>query len=518
MRGTRTLHVTTNLYTRKSARSAAFHALLLRVPAQFATLLSYVVLVRVLPEAEFGIYSLFYAMLPVVGTLLSFGMEDTLMRYQPEYLRKGENRLADRLTRRVGQLRLVTTVLFVVVVLAFWNQLAPLFKVADYREHFLLFAAVVVSHFQCQLLSISLSAHLLQKYTVGLTAVFSIVKVAGYAAAFYLWQLDLAVAIAVDLGAYAVLFVSLKYAYSFKAVHDKGTETHFSRTEAKRVARYAAFYSFNDAGTLTLDSRKDSFFLAAFLDATSVGANAFANRFNDMVGRVAPTQLLESVIQPLFVSIDYKNHPERVERYFSLLMTLTLLARLPLFAFTAVYHREIVLVLFDGRFLDYSYLLALVALLSFGHVIATPISLVAQLQEKAHVMLASKIFGVLGIVASLVLIPRIGVVGAVLATGIAILLKNLFIWWFVRGLAVWANAGRFATTSLLVWAAFAALAIPERGWLIDEPALMLVAGALLWGAFCLIHARVALSADERELVGNLFSGRERRLLRLLGVA
>ena len=102
--------MTTGPYTRKSARVAAFHAIFLRVPAQVATLVGYVVLVRLLSETEFGVYSLFYAVLPVVGTLLSFGMEDTLRRYQPEYLRNGENRLAHWLTRRIGQLRLITTV------------------------------------------------------------------------------------------------------------------------------------------------------------------------------------------------------------------------------------------------------------------------------------------------------------------------------------------------------------------------------------------------------------------------
>ena len=83
------LHVTNRLYTRKSARAAAFHALMFRIPAQVATLLGYVVLVRWLPETEFGVYSLLYAMLPMIGTLMSFGMENTLGRYQPEYLRKG---------------------------------------------------------------------------------------------------------------------------------------------------------------------------------------------------------------------------------------------------------------------------------------------------------------------------------------------------------------------------------------------------------------------------------------------
>ena len=74
-------------------------------------------------------------------------------------------------------------------------------------------------------------------------------------------------------------------------------------------------------------------------------------------------------------------------------MTVAFTVRVPLLAFTAAYHREIVQVLFGGRFLDYSYLLPMTALFSLGFVISVPVTLVAQLQEKAQFVLASKIFG-----------------------------------------------------------------------------------------------------------------------------
>ena len=134
----------------------------------------------------------------------------------------------------------------------------------------------------------------------------------------------------------------------------------------------------------------------------------------------------------MFVSLDYRRDAERVHRYFSLIFNLSLLSRFPVIAFTAIYHRQIVEVVFAGRFLEYSYLLPLVASFTIATAISTPITLVAQLEEKAQFILASKIFGVLGIGASVFLIPKAGVVGAVIASGTAIVLKNLFLWWFVR--------------------------------------------------------------------------------------
>jgi O-antigen/teichoic acid export membrane protein len=495
-----------------------FHAVLFRIPAQISTLLGYVVLVRWLTETEFGVYSLFYAMLPMIGTLMSFGMENTLNRYQPEYLRKGENRLANRLSRNVGLLRLATTGVFCATVLVFWSDIAPFFKIADYREQFMLFAVLIITHFQCQILAISLSAHLLQKYSIGLTAVFSMLKLSGYGLAFLLHVFTLRTAIVVDLIAYFIFYVCLKYAYMRKPDHRKGAEATLPPEEKKRLFRYAAYYSFNDVGTLTLDTRKDNFFIAALMDTVSVGAYAFAQRFNEMLGRVSPMHLLESVVQPLFVSLDHKRDPQRIHRYFSLLMTVALGARLPLLAFTAAYHREIVLVLFDGRFLDYSYLLPVTAMFSLGFVISVPVTLVAQLQEKAQFVLASKIFGVFGIAASILLIPVMGVLGAVIAGGSAIVMKNLFIWWFVRDLARWTNAWRFTLRAALIWGGFALAVLLQQRWVAGNAILALITGLVIWSAFFLLQIRAAASPDERRIVGDLFSGRERKFLRLLGVA
>ena len=148
-----------------------------------------------------------------------------------------------------------------------------------------------------------------------------------------------------------------------------------------------------------------------------------------MIGRLSLTTQLESVIQPFSCPSTIGTTVSRVHRYFSLIFNLSLLSRLPVIAFTTIYHREIVEVVFAGRFLEYSYLLPLVALFTIGTAISTPITLVAQLEEKAQFILASKIFGVVGIGASVFLIPTAGVVGAVIASGTAIVLKNLFLWW-----------------------------------------------------------------------------------------
>ena len=79
-----------SLYSPQQARRSLFHTIRFRAVSQVATVLSYIVLVRGMQEHAFGIYNLFYSFIPVITTLASFGLEQTLRRFQPEYLRTGQ--------------------------------------------------------------------------------------------------------------------------------------------------------------------------------------------------------------------------------------------------------------------------------------------------------------------------------------------------------------------------------------------------------------------------------------------
>ena len=187
------------IYSKQRARNAVFHTLMLRPPGQIATVVGYVLLVRLLSEADYGIYNLFYALLPLLAAGASFGLEHTLRRYQPEYLKSGEHGLADLLVRRIGLLRLVSTAAALTLLYLFWPNLAPIFKIEDYRSLFLLFAVLALTHFQCSILTVALSSHLLQKHSMGMQAVVSLLKTGGYAIAGYGFGLSLWTVFWIDL-------------------------------------------------------------------------------------------------------------------------------------------------------------------------------------------------------------------------------------------------------------------------------------------------------------------------------
>src|SRR5690606_9835525 len=161
---------------------------------------------RLLSESDYGIYNLFYALLPLLAAAASFGLEHTLRRYQPEYLKQGENRLADRLVRRIGVIRLLSTVAVLALIFFMWPHVAPVFEIEDYRSIFLLFALLAVTHFQCSILTIALSSHLLQKQNLGVHAGFSVLKTLGYAVVGYGWGLGLWEVFLIDLAVYFLMY------------------------------------------------------------------------------------------------------------------------------------------------------------------------------------------------------------------------------------------------------------------------------------------------------------------------
>ena len=91
-----------------------------------------------------------------------------------------------------------------------------------------------------------------------------------------------------------------------------------------------------------------------------------------MLSSVLPTRLFDNVIQPMFFSVPPAESAVKIPRYFSFLVNLNLLIEWPAFAFSIVYHAEIVEVVFGGKFIDYSWLLPLVIGFSVDQTVASP--------------------------------------------------------------------------------------------------------------------------------------------------
>jgi len=508
-----------SLYSRGQARRSAIDTVSYRMVSQLATMLSYVVMVRGMSHQDFGVLNLLYAFIPLVSTVASLGLEQTLRRYQPEYLQNGNEAAARWLVRFVASARFGTSVIVLGAVLLTWNTAAPWFKLTPYRAEFALFSLLVLLYFQTRILQLSLAARMLHRLSVGSLTVLSTVKLIGYGLLVWQDSLTLDRAILVDTTGFAIVYVVLRIAYrrhvppsNFSAKYRPDKE------ERRRLGRYAFYNNFNDAGSMILNSKSDNFFIAALIDPVAVGVYGFFTRLNEMTQHVLPVRLFDRVLQPLLFALPKDVADKRMPKYFTLLVNMNLLFQWPILAAAVAFHQEILHVVFGGKFAQDSWLLPVVAGFSTLNVIATPVTLVAQYEEKAVVILLSKITIIYNVIALLVLLPILGVYGAAIASGSAQVLKSCVIWWHVRTNARWCNAGRSVIASVSLWGAAVALCYGIKHVIGDRPVINLAIGALILLAASFVQLRGPAVADsDRVILGSVFRGREATILTRIGL-
>jgi O-antigen/teichoic acid export membrane protein len=511
-------HVDAPIYTRGRARRSLIDTVTFRVLSQIATALALIIQVRGMSEHDFGVYSLLYTFIPVIGTLLSLGLEQVMQRYQPEYLRAGNKAGAAWLMRTIASGRLAANILIIIVVLLCWNLVAPLFKLTAYRGTFAVFSFLILLQFQSRILQLALGSHMMHRYSVGSMATLSAVKLVSYAVLYVLHKLTLEAAIFADMLSYACAYVSLRVVYNKRCLVPEARQPYRPQPEErKRLFRYGLYNNFNDAGVFLLYSTVDNFFIAAYLDTVSVGIYSFYGRLRQMVLNALPAKQFENIIQPMFFSIPRDQADRNVPRFFSFLLNMNLLLQWPALAFAIVYHHEIVQLIFHSKFIDKSWLLPVLMGFATVNVVADPVSLVAQYEEKAHILLLSKLFAAYNILAMFVLVPFFGIYGAALAAGTAQTMKNLFIWWYVRKRAVWINAGMALLSSIGVWGAVVVICLWLKVLFPVSAPLQVVMGGSVFVIAGLIYIRTpALSASDRDILRSVIPDKAARIMQRVG--
>jgi O-antigen/teichoic acid export membrane protein len=509
------------LYSRARARRALFYTISFRALSQLATILSYIVLVRGLSEQALGVYSLLYSVIPVMGTVASFGLDQVLKRFQPEYLRTGNPAAAAWLVRVVTIGRLATNVVLLVVIILAWSIVSRPFHLTEHRQDFEFFSIVVLLYFQVILLQSSLASHMLHNYSVGSVAVLAVGKLAAYCVVYKFFQFSLRAALVADtiafLLTYAFLFVT-----HWRNCSPQPDERAYrpDAFERARLRRYALVNNFNESGSLLLYVQTDNFFIASLMNPLAVGAYAFYARLNEMCANLIPTRLFDNVVQPLFFSTRPEEAAERLPRYVTLLINLSMTVQWPLFAYTVVYHRELIQLIFHGKFLENSSLLpVIIGFALTNNVISTPITMTALYAERASLILKSQLFGLYQIAAMLILVPILGLYGAAIATGTLHLFRNLWVWWQVRDSARWTNFRAAVMMGTVIWAVAIGACFAIEA-ILKAPALVhLGAGAIICTGATLIYLRSsAISDSDRQILGGVLHGREFKLLHWLGLA
>jgi len=207
---------------------------------QICGIMATILLVRALSENDYGIYNLLYSIIGLIGTIASLGIGNTLQRYIPEYYQKGEFKVAHNLFRMSSAIRLLADAAVLGFILLFWQEIAPVLKIDQYKSFFMLFTLVIIVYQQRNILEICLSSYFLHKYSKSISVLFSMIKALGYGL-IVIFEKNLWYAIIIDFSANFVVFALFQMVYFNKIPVTGGSIEKFSTQEKKRVARYALF-------------------------------------------------------------------------------------------------------------------------------------------------------------------------------------------------------------------------------------------------------------------------------------
>ncbi len=482
--------------------NAIKHTLIFKSLGQISSVIATIFLVRALSENDYGVYNLLYSIIGFIGTIASLGIANTLQRYIPEYYQKKEFKVAHNLVRMISAVRLIVDTAMLGFILLFWQELAPVLKITEYKSFFLFFSLVILLYQQRSILEICLSSYFLHKYSKPIAVLFSVIKAAGYGMIILLGK-NLWYVIFVDLSANFVVFILLQTVYSNKIPASSGSIKKLPRQEKKRISRYAFFYNFNDSGVGLLNADFDNFIIVMFLTPAAVGAYSFCVQLSIQITSILPLKYLKDVIKPAFFSIATSSKDKKTTTLlFQSLVKINSIFAIPCFFFLLLYSDDMISLFFNNKFIEYASVLT--GIFFFSMLNSIPFGTMAQLKEKADIVLYSKIFAIYNLIADVILIKLFGIWGVVFATGTATMGKNGFIWYFVRQDASFKGMGSFFIKIILFWVMVSIIILSITSIIPSHALYQLVFGILIFTPAFLIQFRCNYFKDyEKKIITDL---------------
>jgi len=380
-----------------------------------------VVMTNIVSQSVYGIYITVYAAATIVGSITVLGLDNTMVRFLPTYRAKGEHDLATGLLRFVVWMTLISGLLCGTLFYLSATVLAHLVYHQDAYTLPLREVALLIPLMALQpVLASGLMALKAIKWKVytdrliqpGLTLILMGV--------FYLLGLRLEALILATICGFlaSVITGQLLLGKASKRLIS-GAVPGF---EPKTWLRFALPLSFSSFIYSVLNST-DVLFLAAFSTAAQVGLYAAADRVSFLV--LMPLIAFNTIFSPLIAEYHARGEHEQLANLSKLVTKWTFSLSLPVFLCFCVF-REPILGIFSR---EYTAAGLVLMILSLANLIDAGVGSTGDLlvmTGHARVILANTIVAItVNISLSFLLVPRFNVLGAAIASALALVIPSV---------------------------------------------------------------------------------------------
>lgn len=387
--------------------------------------------IRSLSVKDYGIYTVLYSLIGYVSVIGSFGIPSVFQRFIPEALQKKEYSLLKKLVLRGLILRLLLSVATVSVILLLHGPIGRLLKLEGFLSYFSIFAWGIVLSLEASLMTSVLHSLFLHKYSVIASTIYSASR---GICILVLLQIGWGIlgVLCAEVASWGIWIALLGFFY-----HLKFLRRHPGRAETPlplwRYCRYGGLSALNEMGSTILDVSTGFFIITAFLGPGAVALYAFADRVIKMFVCCMPHIVLIDVIRPsFFAKYAESGDTKHLSDMFNLLVKIGAFCVFPLAAGIFVLSDKMTAIVFKSEYLPAKPILWVLVAFTAFNVFDTPSALVLQSLERIQINLYSKIFAVCGVAAELLMVQWFGVMGVVLVTCSATLMKNLFLYYYAN--------------------------------------------------------------------------------------
>lgn len=457
-------------------------------------------LIKHLTPGDFGAYNLFLSMIFFSSILTNLGTLGVIQRYLPEFLQKNEIANVRRTIKLGALLRLAGGIVCVWILLSFTESIFTLLDLPEtYTGYALLVGLLLLTTVEAQLFGDGVLGAALDHKTLTFGRLASnLLMLAGVVAVFH-YGLGLREVVGVRLAS-SICLLSF-YVFRVYTTMFRGDAISDDRLPYQRMAKYGGFYLMNVFGTFLFDVAIDNFIISHYLGASAVGKYTFAVFVVSLVAFFFPIRMLT----PILVNLAIRRFSESgriavLSKMFTTMSKLICFGILPATIGVYLLSDEIIVLVFNQKYDVASSVIGTMLFFSLFRYFNYAFQILVKPLEILHISLFQYICSGANLLLDLWLVPKIGILGAALATGSSIALNYLLVYALVsRHASVkqdWKGLARILVNILVM----VAVVVTSKPWISGIGGLFLVVagGAAAYG-ICSFSNK-AFEDPERDLI------------------
>jgi O-antigen/teichoic acid export membrane protein len=353
--------------------------------------LTSIYIIRELTVEEFGIYGFIGSLIAMASVITALGLAPTIQRYLPEYREKGNNYIQKRIVSISMLIRLLAALIFVSILLIANNWIINIFNLPlSFQKFFPLVALIILLVLESNLLgNAALVALFENKYWNLSRTLYTCLK-------FILFYISLSNGYGI-LGliwCWLIVEVVLFMLFLIKAY-----KVIFSLPLKKEDIQPLPIKRFFNFGKYLILQQSTWFFRDTATDIFLIS---------------------RAIFTPLFVhSYTKTNDKQQLSYFFELVNKIIFFSMIPIFIILMILADKVILYVFNPEYLTVTNLFVL----SLGFVMiqqfAYAYTSIVYTLEKTKIVFVGSLFAFYNLIMDIILIPPLGILGAILATGSA---------------------------------------------------------------------------------------------------